>query len=300
MRIYAIIVTYNGLKWIDKCLQSVYNSRMALIPIVIDNSSTDGTVEFIRYNYPTVKLIESENNLGFGQANNIGLQLALKENVDYALLLNQDAWIEPDMIEILVLANQRNPNYWIVSPLQKHSINNRIELNFQRYLVDSNVIVDEMNSEVMELKFANAAVWLMSRQCIETVGGFDPLFPHYAEDNDYVRRVQFWGGKIGLVPLAIGYHDREIGYEVSIDKHIYKTTLAIIGLLKDVNNCLICNILKQIYKLTIKSVKYFHKRNFIDLQIYYISFYRSMTKITKICNARDKSMTKGAFIELDK
>ena len=73
--ILVIIVTYNGKAWLDRCISSVLHSRVKADVIVIDNGSSDGTIEHIRDKYPTVKLYESHENLGFGKANNIGLNV---------------------------------------------------------------------------------------------------------------------------------------------------------------------------------------------------------------------------------
>ena len=100
MKIYTIIVTYNGLQWMDFCLGSLRASTVQTTPIIIDNNSSDKTVEYIRANYPECVILDNNKNLGFGRANNMGLSYALKNNADYVLLLNQDAAIAPNMLEL--------------------------------------------------------------------------------------------------------------------------------------------------------------------------------------------------------
>jgi len=104
--IYVVIVTYNGMQWIDKCLDSLIHSSIPLNIIIIDNLSTDGTVDFIKHKYPTVELVETGKNLGFGKANNIGITHAVKQNADYVFLLNQDAWVGLNTIDELVKIHQ--------------------------------------------------------------------------------------------------------------------------------------------------------------------------------------------------
>lgn len=93
-RVLAIIVSYNFVGWMKRCLGSLRCSELPVDVVVIDNFSTDDTVQMIKKNYPEVRLICSNENLGFGRANNIGLRIALEENYDAAFLLNQDAWVE--------------------------------------------------------------------------------------------------------------------------------------------------------------------------------------------------------------
>src|SRR3569623_1941984 len=94
--IYVVIVTYNGMKWVDKCLHDVLQSDTNIKVVVIDNRSTDETVNFIKTNYPEIDLTETNENLGFGRANNIGIKQAVKANADYVFLLNQDGYVEKD------------------------------------------------------------------------------------------------------------------------------------------------------------------------------------------------------------
>lgn len=67
--IYVIIVTYNGMKWIPKCLQKLSASDVELHTVVVDNKSADDTVTFIQSHYPSIELIQTDENLGFGRAN---------------------------------------------------------------------------------------------------------------------------------------------------------------------------------------------------------------------------------------
>ena len=90
------------MKWIDKCINSVLNSTLYAKIILIDNGSTDGTLEYISNNFPQAIILPNQKNLGFGKANNLGIEYALSHNCDYVYLLNQDAWIEENTLEILV------------------------------------------------------------------------------------------------------------------------------------------------------------------------------------------------------
>src|SRR5699024_4123474 len=118
LKVIVIIVTYNGEKWIQTCLSCIQRDQYPVEVIVIDNASTDQNKEIIRNEFPDIRLIENNTNLGFGQANNIGMQIALKKQADYVFLLNQDAYIYPDTIIKLLSVLKQHPEYGIVSPLQ--------------------------------------------------------------------------------------------------------------------------------------------------------------------------------------
>jgi len=214
--LYVIIVTYNGMQWYRECFDSLRNSSVPVKTIVIDNNSTDGTCDYIRNNYPEIHLIENHENLGFGKANNIGLKIAFDNNADYAFLLNQDAWIEPDSIEKLIKKMEQNPQYGILSPLHLAAGKQALDLGFTYYitpescpdLISDYIAKGRAEDKVYPVKFVNAAMWLISKNCLMKIGGFDPLFPHYGEDMDYICRSHYHQLRLGIYPYARGVHDR--------------------------------------------------------------------------------------------
>lgn len=214
-KVYVIIVTYNAEKWISKCFSSLSNSEHPVHTIVIDNGSKDNTIERIKTEFPEVELIDAKENLGFGKANNIGLSKALKENADYAFLLNQDAWVNPNTIGEMIAVQERNPEYGVLSPIHLNGEGSMMDSNFydcistkSERVLHSNLLLHK-KVDAFPISFINAALWLISRDCLTNIGGFDPLFYHYGEDKNYVFRLQFHRYKLGVVPSVFGYHDRE-------------------------------------------------------------------------------------------
>ena len=213
MKILVIVVIYNGEKWINKCFDSLLNSTIDLSIMVIDNASVDESVKLIKENYPMIELVKAEKNLGFGKANNIGLKKAIDYNVDYVFLLNQDAWVEKDTIEKLVYVAEKNKSFGILSPFHLLPNLEELEWHFSIYISPEKCkdlysdIYFNKTKEIYELEFVNAAAWLISKNCLLKVGGFDPLFPHYGEDDDYCNRVIFKKLKIGVTPSASIVHD---------------------------------------------------------------------------------------------
>lgn len=212
-KIYCIIASYNAEKWIEKCLNSIVASSLDCHIVVIDNKSTDRTTELIKSDFPLVKLIENVENVGFGKANNIGIKWAYSEGADYFFLLNQDAWVEPDTIQKLIKKHQSHPEFGILSPLHFFDCKT-LDRKFKSYLKgQGNEIIQNLHSDVSEViyrvRFVNAAIWMVSRRCIDTVGLFAPIFVHYGEDTNYAHRCGFHKLKIGIYPKAIAYHERE-------------------------------------------------------------------------------------------
>jgi GT2 family glycosyltransferase len=216
MKVSVIVVTYNGLKWIDKCLSALSKSVIEHRVIVIDNASTDGTPGFIRKNYQDITLLEQPQNLGFGIANNIGLSLAIKENCDYVFLLNQDAYISPETIHTLIKVANKNKNYGIICPVHLDGTGDKLNQSFVYYLKKdgkndllSDFVLNKKIKNIYSFNMINAAAWLLPVKTLNIVGGFHPIFFLYGEDDNYCQRVLYHGLEIGVVPSAYIIHDSD-------------------------------------------------------------------------------------------
>ena len=213
-KVFVIIVTYNGMKWLQECLESVFNSSIAVNVIIVDNNSTDNSVAYIKENYNDIILFEQETNLGFGKANNIGMAYALKHNAEYVFLLNQDAFVASNTIEKLVEVYCRNPHFGVVSPIQLDYSGNFLETYFYNFMNNcvtksfySDFVLSKTIREIYEVPFIQAAAWLLPIDTLKKIGGFDPIFFHYGEDDNYCQRVLYHKMKIGVASGAFIRHD---------------------------------------------------------------------------------------------
>ena len=209
MKVLVIIVSYNFERWIDRCLGSLQQSEYPVDIVVIDNASQDHTVQRIQKDYPSVRLIESKTNLGFGKANNIGMQIALEEGYDAVFLMNQDAWIAKDSISILARLCQEESSFGIISPVHLTGNGDKPDPGFGTYAKLETLSQLPEGKELMPLPFVNAAFWMIPVSVLKKVGGFCPLFYHYGEDKDFVNRLQYHGYHMAYSPKAFGCHDRE-------------------------------------------------------------------------------------------
>jgi len=302
MKVYCIIVTYNGMKWVERCLSSIRAGTYPMQVIVVDNLSSDSTVDYIKNHFSEVILIESGANLGFGKANNIGIRRALSEGADYVFLLNQDTWIMPSSIEALVRVHDANKNFGIVSPMHISSDEQSLEYKFKEYIqlpycegMVSDLFLGSLKP-VYETQFVNAAAWLVSKNCLETVGGFDPLFPHYGEDVDYIKRAQFFGFKVGITPHSNIFHDSK-----------FQTWPEIMWNKKRMLTIYLSEI-KSIGGTFRSSILVFLKRRFDDLTSHLLyrrfklfAYHAGLTlkvlkQLSQISKARKASLVKGAFL----
>lgn len=210
-----IIVNYNSCKWIARCLSSIHQVGLIDHTIIVDNASGDNSVLFIEQNFPQADLIKLSSNLGFGQANNLGIKKAYEQGSDYIFLMNQDVYIEPFTVFTLIKIAELHPDFGILSPIHLNGNGSELDFSFSNYIAPlkcrklySDMFLQKL-APLYEVPFVNAAAWLLTKKCVEKVGGFNPSFYHYGEDDNYCQRVLFHGLKIGVVPESIIYHDRE-------------------------------------------------------------------------------------------
>lgn len=232
MKVFVIIVAFNGKRWYDRCFGSLRLSTIPVQTIVVDNASNDGSVDYIKERFPEIHLIASQENLGFGRANNMAMRYALDHGCDYVFLLNQDAWVETDTFERLIDIYQRHPEYGILGPVQVNAEKTKVLDGVIQFLINPDNVNKQMFSdfvmgtiaEVYPVAEINAAAWLLPRNTLETVGGFDPIFLHYGEDWNYLSRVLYHKLKVGLTPHIQVVHDcaeqieRPDGYTMEFNK----------------------------------------------------------------------------------
>lgn len=252
-KVFVIIVTYNGARWIDRNIPSLLDSAYPVSIIVVDNKSTDNTVELL-HKYPQVDIIHTGANLGFGKANNIGMQKALELGADYLFLLNQDAWVFKNTISSLVSKMELHTNFGIMSPRHLSGDGINLDESFKTY--SNRKTAEVVTDKIAVVPFVNAAAWMISKVCAEKVGGFEPLFGHYGEDRNYCDRVTYNKFLIGIDADAQIVHDRVItrGFTKDVTQSKYK----ILATLLNINHSL-----SKSYLLGLKEVlglpKYFSK-----------------------------------------
>lgn len=284
----VVIVTYNAMQWVERCLDSVRTSSVHADVLVVDNCSSDGTRECIKSDYPEVELVESESNLGFGAGNNIGLRLALDRGYKFVYLLNQDAWLEKHTLRTLLAASR--PEYGILSPMQKDA-SGRLDRNFVRKCSRQLKMLKHVTADdrlVLTVPFVMAAHWLMRRDAIEKVGAFSPAFTQYGEDDNYIDRLHYCGLKCGVVPAASAVHDRAQRKLPRDKKMRLKCVGALVRMCSPARAFLLSLVLAPL-ELVAMSIK-----NFSLVPLRYIP--ELMGRRRELRQYRKESKKKGAFL----
>lgn len=220
------VVTYNSGRFIKRCLESVLEQKYPnLEVVVIDNASTDGTVDLLEQFSDQCRIYYNDQNIGFAAAQNQAIALSRGE---WVLTLNPDVLLLPNFIQALVDAGQVDPKVGTICG-KLLTIRPTFDLP-EKELVDSTGIyftpmlrhLDRGSQEVDNGHFLNfeyvfgatAAAALYRRQMIDDIkiSGefFDPDFFVYREDADVAWRAQLMGWRCIYTPLARGYHVRAV------------------------------------------------------------------------------------------
>lgn len=295
-KVFAVVVTYNGERWVNPCFGSLDRSKYPVEIIVADNGSKDKTLHLIQNKFEKIELVTSPVNVGFGQANNVGINLALSKGADYVFLLNQDAWVEEDTVGKLIDVMETSPEIGILSPLHFSS-----EFSFDKGFL--NCVKKEYQQEDLinsfekkadafpkSIDFINAAAWMISRQCIKNVGGFSPLFFQYGEDRDYVNRIHFHGFKMAFVSNCRIFHDRENRDASSVfrsaEKLVWYYRIGMEVRWADVNHSILLSSISSLFWLSTELASHFIKGKFFAFKSFFVVLGQVMSKRKSIFTHR--------------
>ena len=205
------IVAYNGREYIKDCLESLKAQTFQDFEVfVIDNASSDGTLEEVSRIYPEAYTIPLPKNVGFGAAHNISIGASKSE---WILVLNQDAVLNSDCLEKML----HNKDYAAIGPLLKRP-DGSIDTAGMRKSLYGKVQDITVKTEPKEVWGISAACVLYSRDALQKIAYkhanrdlpeyFDEYFFMYKEDVDLAARLRKFGYKAWLESNAIGIHDR--------------------------------------------------------------------------------------------
>lgn len=212
----VVIVSWNTRDLLGRCLLSLQQSSAALSSqvVVVDNGSSDDTVEMVRAEFPRVELLINRRNLGFGVANNLAFSVARGR---YVLLLNPDTELHAGAIETLLDFMERHPDVGVAGTtllnpdgsLQPscrpfYSFFGSLKRNrLVERVTDRWKIADvQRTNQPADVEWMIGACLLIRRTVLQEVGGFDPDFFVYAEEIDLQYRIRQMGWRIAYVPSS--------------------------------------------------------------------------------------------------
>jgi GT2 family glycosyltransferase len=214
-RVSIIIVNWNGISHLPTCLDALQRQTFRdFETILVDNGSTDGSLELIEERYAWLKLVRLSTNTGFSGGNNEGQKHASGE---YIVVLNNDTEAEPSWLAELVAATDANPEAGQVGcricSMDDHDLIDSLGhgvcpdgMTRGRYRLQRWSAVSGSFRPVDEMFFGTACVSLYRRAALDQVGFFDDDMFAFAEDTDLGLRLRWGGWKAVIATNAVVYH----------------------------------------------------------------------------------------------
>lgn len=240
MKIYAVIVTCNAMKWMEKSLSSLFcDNRHGIRPhvIVADNASTDGTPEFISCAFPEAEIIltaESDTRHGFAAAAQVGIDRALASGAGAILLMHHDVWLAPGALEALEAYCTDDS---LLVPAYLNGPGTDYETSFSaetvRHSRKLRKALKEDRAGAGKIRVGNvpSGCWLIPADLIKETGPLNPFFDTASgAASEYLARLRYRSKGIFVVPEARVFHDRDsYGDRTLYDKNDIFRDLLLIG-----------------------------------------------------------------------
>ncbi|VVB55589.1 Glycosyl transferase family 2 [uncultured archaeon] len=214
-----IILNWNGKEDTIECLESLKQITYPNYEILlVDNGSTDGSVECFMKQYPEIEIIETGKNLGFAEGNNVAIRRAMDEGVDYVLLLNNDTVVDPEFLGELVKVAEGDERIGIVGPkIYYYDYKGRkdviwfaggtINMWTGTTLHEGENMPDSQNyGRLKEIEYATGCAMLIKRGVIGSIGMLESAFFTYYEDVEISFRARTDGWNIKYIPAARVWH----------------------------------------------------------------------------------------------
>ncbi len=261
--ISVVVVNFNGYQHLESCFNSLLKQDYPvdlLEFILIDNGSRDESLSLMKSRFPSIKVIENAENVGFAPAVNQGAAAATGQ---YLALINNDAYADPHWLKAMVtsLENHRNEGVICVSAKVLDWYGQRIDfagggINFYGHgdQFFHQMTVDSVKLTEHEILFPCGGAMLVERELFIQVGGFDPAYFAYLEDVDFGWRLWLYGHKILFTPAAIVYH-RHSATSKTVPKYQIRTLLernALMTIIKNYDEANLQRVLPAALLLLIK------------------------------------------------
>lgn len=218
--VYIIVLNWNGMEDTKECIESL---KKIIYPnyeiLLVDNGSTDGSVECLKKLYPEIEIIENQNNLGFAEGNNVGIKRALEKKADYVLLLNNDTIVDKDFLTHIIIVAESSDEIGIVGPkVYFYNDRNKIQsaggsVNFytgRTPLIGCNMQDVGQFDKIREVDYVSGCALLSKADVIEKLGFLCSDYFAYYEEVELCTRAKNNNFKVVCVPNSKIWHKEAI------------------------------------------------------------------------------------------
>lgn len=212
-KVAVVVPSWNGLHDLPACIDSLLGQSLKAKIIVVENGSTDGSLEYLQSTYPFLVVLPQAKNLGFDGGVNVGIRYALEEDYEYIALFNNDAVADKDWLKHLVDTLSTNSDYGIAAckfmSIDKQYLDSTGDLYTNwglSYPRGRDEKTNDAYDQLTDIFGASGGSSLYRSSMLRQIGLFDEDFFAYYEDVDISFRAQLAGWKVVYEPKAIAYH----------------------------------------------------------------------------------------------
>jgi hypothetical protein len=214
--VFVVVLAWN--RWSDtqECLHSLVQSQPEETQLlVVDNGSTDGTADRVRGSFPQVTLMRLPQNVGVNRGYNAGMERAMCEGAEFIIVMNNDTWAYPGLVDGLVSALREHPEAGVAAPkIVFYDDSEKIwsaGARWRSFPPGVKFLGLERRdgpcfNEPRDLEFATSCCLALKTGVLREVGLFDPAYMFYYDDWDFALRVRRRGYTIRYVPSAVVKH----------------------------------------------------------------------------------------------
>jgi len=257
--ISVIILNYNGAKWLERCLASVRQQTILgqIEIIVADNRSSDGSdllAENLVRDWPNGRCLQNGSNLGFCEGNNRGAKVARGR---FLFFLNNDAWLEPDCLEVLLRETERAAADAATPLVMNFDDDSFQSLGAGGFDWFGLATARFPHADTRKVFMPEGCSYLIRHEWFEKLGGFDAEFFMFVDEFDLSWRLWATGGKAIAVPAARLHHrgaanvnpkggGTVVEFRTSDTKRFFTNRNSLLIILKNAKNILLLLVLLQL------------------------------------------------------
>jgi GT2 family glycosyltransferase len=193
-----IVLNYNGREYLEYCLPSISATDYRPLEIVVvDNASSDDSVDYVRRSFPGITLLTSPTNRGWAGGNNLGIAHALQRGAEYVMLANNDIRVDKRWASVAVNVAQKDPRIGIVGFRILEPRGPQEDAGFER------AVAEWPGPQTSEPRQVDGMAMFVRTSLFERIGLIDEAFFAYAEDNDLELRARKAGYRVVATNIPI-------------------------------------------------------------------------------------------------
>jgi GT2 family glycosyltransferase len=226
MKLWIVVVNYNGQNDTRKCLRSLAPMVSDSVSVVVvDNASAEDPAPALREEFPWCHLVHNSVNGGWAGGNNTGIRYALERDADQVFLLNNDTTVAPDLVDVLLATAAANPGYGVLGPIifsmddPAAVMTDGFLFNtpgcpifFERKVVP---LTPAAPPAVTDVDIVNGCAMMIGRRVLERIGLIDERFFLIHEESDFCLRAKEAGFGCGVLSRGLVWHKGSTSFKRS-------------------------------------------------------------------------------------